>query len=233
MGMDAVIFDWGGTLTPWHTVDFDDEARALAEAAVEHDLPPEEVVAKLRDANQTVWGRSRDHHQSATVADLFNEAGIGHDIDLLTAYREFWRPHTETDPEAVPLFTELRERGIKVGILSNTIWPRGWHREIFERDGLLDLIDGDVYTSELPWTKPSERAFRAAMDAVGATDPARCAFVGDRLYDDIWGAHNAGLRAIHVPHSDIPPEQIGHSEGEPDAVAHRLLDVGAIVAGWS
>ena len=42
------------------------------------------------------------------------------------------------------------------------------------------------------------------MSAVGATDPARCVYVGDRLFDDIWGAHQAGLRAIHVPHSVIP-----------------------------
>ena len=42
------------------------------------------------------------------------------------------------------------------------------------------------------------------MDAVGVDDPARCVYVGDRLFDDIWGAHNAGLRAIHVPHSAIP-----------------------------
>ena len=56
------------------------------------------------------------------------------------------------------------------------------------------------------------------MEAVGVTDPARCVYVGDRLFDDIWGAHNAGLRAIHVPHSVIPAEQVGHTEGEPDAV---------------
>ena len=42
------------------------------------------------------------------------------------------------------------------------------------------------------------------MEAVGATDPARCVYVGDRLFDDVWGAHNAGLRAIHIPHSTIP-----------------------------
>ncbi len=64
-------------------------------------------------------------------------------------------------------------------------------------------------------------------------DPARCVYVGDRLFDDIWGAHNAGLRAIHIPHSNIPVEQIGHTEGEPDAVAHRLSDVGKIVSGWA
>ena len=53
------------------------------------------------------------------------------------------------------------------------------------------------------------------------TDPARCVYVGDRLFDDIWGARHAGMRAIHVPHSTIPAEQLGHSEGEPDAVGTR------------
>jgi putative hydrolase of the HAD superfamily len=116
-----------------------------------------------------------------------------------------------------------------VGVLSNTIWPREWHRDFFERDHVLDLIDGDVYTSEIPWTKPSPHAFRAAMEAVGASDPSRCVYVGDRLFDDIWGARNAGLKAIHIPHSAIPVEQVGHSEGEPDAVAHELVEIPEIL----
>ncbi len=130
------------------------------------------------------------------------------------------------------MFTELRARGLKIGVLSNTIWPRAWHRGFFERDGVLDLIDGDVYTSEIPWTKPSPLAFRAAMEAVGVEDPGRCVFVGDRLFDDIWGARQVGMRTIHVPHSDIPRSQVGHSEGEPDAVVERLAHVYDIVAGW-
>ena len=52
------------------------------------------------------------------------------------------------------------------------------------------------------------------MDAVGVGDPARCVYVGDRLFDDIWGAKHAGMHAIHVPHSAIPREQVGHSEGD-------------------
>ena len=131
-----------------------------------------------------------------------------------------------------PLFRWLRSEGIKVGILSNTLWPRAWHRGFFERDGVLDLIDGDVYSCEIPFTKPAPEAFRAAMDAVGATDPARCVYVGDRLFDDVWGAQNAGLRAIHVPHSDIPTEQIGHTEGTPDAVAYRLGEIPDLLAPW-
>jgi putative hydrolase of the HAD superfamily len=192
-----------------------------------------EITARLHTAGQTVWGRSRDRQQSSTVADLFSEAGLDHDPELLTAYYDFWEPHTFTDPEAGPMLEALRADGIRVGVLSNTIWPREWHQGWFERDGVRHLFHGEVYTSEIPWTKPSELAFRAAMDAVGATDPARCVYVGDRLFDDVWGAHNAGMRAIHIPLSSIPQEQVGHTEGDPDAAAHALSEIPGIVRGWA
>ncbi|WP_296604130.1 HAD family hydrolase [Nocardioides sp.] len=230
--LDAVVFDWGGTLTAWHDIDFHAESLALAQAVVDVDHEVEVSQARLHAANQVIWGRSRDHQQSATVADLFAEAGLDHEPELLTAYYEFWEPHTLTDPEAGPLFERLHDLGLKVGVLSNTIWPREWHEGFFRRDGVDHLIDGAVYTSEIAWTKPSPLAFRAAMDAIGVEDPARCVYVGDRLFDDVWGAHNAGLRAIHIPLSAIPPEQVGHTEGEPDAVAHRLAEIGDLVAAW-
>ena len=225
MHIEAVIFDWGGTLTRWHEIDFHAESLALAHAVVESDRDVDVHVDALQRANQVIWGRSRDHQQSSTVADLFTEAGLEHDPALLGHYREFWEPHTTTDPQVAPLLTELRERGIRVGVLSNTIWPRQWHEDFFRRDDVLHLIDGAVYTSEIPWTKPSPDAFKAAMQAVGASDLGSCVYVGDRLYDDIWGAHNAGMKAIHIPHSAIPVEQKGHSEGEPDAVAHELAEI--------
>jgi putative hydrolase of the HAD superfamily len=228
--LEAVIFDWGGTLTRWHDVDFHAESLALAQAVVnaEHHSAAE-VTARLHRAGDVVWGRSRDHQQSATIADLFTEAGLDHDPELLSAYYEFWEPHTATDPECRPMFTELRAMGLKVGVLSNTIWPREWHVGFFERDGVYDLVDGDVYTSEVPWTKPSARAFAAAMEAVGVDDPAACVYVGDRLYDDIWGARQAGMHAVHIPLSTIPADQLGHTEGEPDAVVHSLAQVPDVV----
>jgi len=236
--IEAVIFDWGGTLTRWHDVDFHAESLALAQAVVSTGStsggdPTGDHAARLHRAGEVVWGRSRDHQQSSTVEDLFTEAGLDHDAALLGAYYEFWEPHTWTDPDVGPLWEELRADGIKVGVLSNTIWPRAWHQGFFERDGVLHLIDGDVYTSEIPWTKPSPHAFRAAMDAVGVTDPARCVYVGDRLFDDVWGAHNAGMRAIHVPLSTIPDNQVGHSEGEPDASIARLVEILPIIRLWS
>ena len=227
--IEAVIFDWGGTLTPWHTIDFEAEARALAVAAVGAD---ETAAERLLAAGTTIWGRSRDHHTSATVADLFVEAGLAHEEELLEQYRDFWEPHTIADPDVLPLLSRLKVDGLRIGVLSNTIWPRTWHEEFFDRDGILEMLDGAVYSSEIAWTKPAPEAFLAAMEAVGVSDPAACVFVGDRLFDDIWGASNAGMRTILVPHSDIPPAQVGHTEGEPDAVTDQLAHVYDVVAAW-
>jgi putative hydrolase of the HAD superfamily len=127
------------------------------------------------------------------------------------------------------VFEGLRERGIRVGVLSNTIWSRRYHDGIFERDGVLHLIDGSVYSSEIAHAKPHPEAFRAAMAAVGATDPSRCVYVGDRVFEDVHGAQRAGLRAVWVPHSDIPADQQVPVEVTPDGVAHRLAEVLDIV----
>jgi putative hydrolase of the HAD superfamily len=222
--IDAVIFDWGGTLTPWHTVDpIEAWLAAVGDA---------ELARKLHDAERSVWKRSVDHHQSATMADIFVAADIRHTDEMLTAFHEWWEPHTYTDPDVPELLRELRDRGLKVGVLSNTVWPRTEHERIFARDKVLDLIDGAVYTSEIAWTKPHPEAFRAALDAVGVREPHRAVFVGDRLFDDIHGAGSIGMRTILVPHSEIPVDQFGPVNGEPDATVTRLADVLKIVDDW-
>ena len=47
----------------------------------------------------------------------------------------------------------------------------------------------------------------------------------DRLFDDVWGAQRAGMRAVHIPLSAIPSGQLGHTEGTPDGVIHALADL--------
>ena len=222
-----MIFDWGGTLTPWHTIDLADfwltacTSHYAAERAGA-------IAAALHAAEISLWQRSEREQRSATLDDLLALAGLEPpSTALLDSYYRVWEPHTFTDPDAPGLLRDLRRRGIKVGVLSNTMWPRAQHELIFARDGVLDLIDGAVYSSEIPWTKPHPEAFRAAMAAIGATDPAECVFVGDRLLDDVHGAQQAGLRTVHVPHSDVPPFGV-----EPDAVITRLSDLIEVIGRW-
>ena len=124
-----------------------------------------------------------------------------------------------------------RSMGLKLGVLSNTMWPRSHHEEVFMRDDLIDLIDGAAYTSEMPVAKPHEEAFTSIAAVLGVR-PAECVFVGDRLWDDILGSQQAGMRAILIPHSVLPSIQVPDDSAVPDAVAQRLSDVLTIVRAW-
>jgi putative hydrolase of the HAD superfamily len=224
MTVEAVIFDWGGTLTPWHTIDPRESWLAAT------DDP--DAAARLAAAEDAAWLRARDENRSATLAGVLDAAGIDAADLVLANYHAWWDPHTLTDPDVPELFGWLREQDIRIGILSNTIWPRERHEGIFARDEVLALIDGAVYTSEIAWTKPHAEAFRAALAAVGVSVPERAVFVGDRLFDDIHGAQVVGMRTVLVPHSDVPHWQRGHTEGTPDAVVERLADLKAVIEAW-
>jgi putative hydrolase of the HAD superfamily len=228
MAVRAVIFDWGGTLTPWHSIDLGE----LWLAVCARHYPAEQaatVAAAARAAELELWQHGEQSQQSARLEQILERAGVSPSEEFLASYFEAWDPHTLTDPDAIPLLRELRRRGLKIGVLSNTMWPRSAHEKVFVRDEVLALIDGAVYTSEIDWVKPHPQAFAAAMRAIGETDPAACVFVGDRPYDDIHGAKGAGMRAVLITNSDVP----AFAEAQPDAVITRLAELPGLIDRWS
>jgi putative hydrolase of the HAD superfamily len=60
------------------------------------------------------------------------------------------------------------------------------------------------------------------------SDPATCVFVGDRPYDDVHGARSAGMRAVLIPHSDVP----AFEGAVPDAVITRLAELLGHLDNW-
>ncbi|GAB3579202.1 HAD family hydrolase [Calidifontibacter terrae] len=235
MSVGAVIFDWGGTLTPWHG-DIDYHREWLGYAHVWDPAGADALADRIVAASNAAWAHARTDHTSASVESIVRAAGLDPDdprhLVALRQHVAFWEEHTHTDPLVRPLWERLRENGIRVGVLSNTIWSREHHRGIFARDGVLDLIDADVYSSETPWAKPHPQAFRAAATAVGV-EPAQCVYVGDRLFEDIHGSQQVGMRAILVPHSDIPVDQRVEVAVEPDAVVQSLDQVVDHVRRWN
>ncbi len=229
----AVIFDWGGTLTPFHDVDLLDLWRAAAEV-----LAPDradDLAAALARAERAWWDSAVETGRSGTTADVLAAAAAATGMDLdaalhadaLSAHRTAWTAHTFTDREAAPLLRGLRSLGLRTGLLSNTHWPRAWHERWLERDGVLDLFDARVYTSELEYVKPHAPAFHAVLDALAIDDPSTAVFVGDRPHDDISGAKALGMRAVLLPNSAVPGFDV-----VPDATIGRLSELLPLVGGW-
>ena len=143
--IDAVIFDWGGTITPWHTVDHRAQWHAFAQGMGAIACSLNDTASAVLAAEDRAWERGRREGSSARLEEILREAGLDPEHEAtqagVTAYREFWEPHTFTHPAIPSLWEALRAKGIRIGVLSNTIWDRDYHREIFARDGvLLSLI---------------------------------------------------------------------------------------------
>jgi len=231
--VEAVVFDWGGTLTPFHDVDLLDLWRVAAEVLAPERVP--EFTAALAQAERSWWDSAVVTGRSGTTAEVVAAASAATGIDIdaalhdraLAAHLEAWTAHTITDPEAAPLLRALRERGLRTGLLSNTHWPREWHERWLARDGVLDLLDVRLYTSEIDTVKPHAAAFRAVLDLLGVHDPTAVVFVGDRPHDDISGAQAVGMRTVLLPNSVVPAYDV-----TPDATITRLSELLPLVDGW-
>ncbi len=234
MTVEAVVFDWGGTLSEFVDAELVDAWRLAAR----HLAPDreDELCTRLARVEADFWATTVTHQRSATLADLLAAAAAAVGLDVAEALLEeaavrhldAWTPHIRHDPGAAAAIASLRARGLRIGLLSNTHWPRAFHERFLARDGLLELIDARLYTSEMPYQKPHPSAFEAARSAVGAPDPARVVFVGDRPWDDVRGAQRAGMRAVLRPN----PRLADDTAITPDATIEDLDALGELVDRW-
>jgi putative hydrolase of the HAD superfamily len=194
----------------------------------------EELVERLIATETELWRISAEENRSARLSDLFARAAeeLGLEVaeklaEVEASHLENYAPHVNHDPDAAGVLRALKERGLRLGLLSNTLWPGSFHDSLLERDGLAELLDGVLYTSEMELTKPHPEVFRAILERIDIDDPGSAAFVGDRLWDDIFGAKRAGLRTVHRPRETVP-----HFDVTPDAVIASLTDLLPLVDGW-
>jgi putative hydrolase of the HAD superfamily len=231
--LDAVVFDWGGTLSVWAEVDLEDVWRAAARHLRPDD--PQSLIRKLMEVEERFWLEVEESQRSDHLGGLLERATRELNMDVTAAvieeaathHLDAWTPHITHDPDAAEVLAELRSRKLRIGLLSNTLWPRRFHERFLERDGLVDLIDERLYTSDMARTKPHPSVFRAALEALHVSNPSRAVFVGDRPFDDITGAQGAGMRAVLKPNPAVPERDV-----EPDAVIDDLRSLVGVIDSW-
>lgn len=100
-------------------------------------------------------------------------------------------------PGARDVLSELRDRGFRIGLISNTGRTPGYAlREILDRLGLATSIDAMVFSNEHGACKPQPSIFETLRDALDVNYDEMM-FVGDNLYVDVHGAQRLGMTAVH------------------------------------
>ena len=239
----AILFDFGHTL-----VDFQRTQEAL-HAAYEQIRARIEAVAymevpELLDLVERVAGgvdrlveqsyderRLQELDQAQLLRDSFATIGFDLPDDVLehivhldhSAYSNSLR----VTPEVMSTLEALREGGYRMGLVSNLSLRPTLVREDLERLALAQFLDATVFSSEIGFRKPDPRIFQAALERLGS-DPAETVFVGDRLLDDVNGAHSVGMRAVQTRQF----RQEKNPDVAPDAVIDHLSELPASLERW-
>jgi putative hydrolase of the HAD superfamily len=202
----AVFFDAGGTIL---RVNPSVEV-VYAEAAARHGFPVER--ASLRSAFAAAWkrslerGRARGHRATdeilrsewfEIVRETFGAAVPATGIGPLFAdlYERFISANAWTlVPGIRETFAHLRERGVRLGILSN--WDSRFRRMLADLE-LAGEFEHVVVSHEVGFEKPHDAIFTEALRQAG-TPAGATLHVGDSFEADIEPAARLGMRTLWV-----------------------------------
>ncbi len=234
----AVVFDMGGTLLAYPRPG-DGTWRAFEESGIRglyrylvaqgHPITAEEesFVAHMFERLEQGWEQATGGRINLRAIDWIAAAAADHELALsdgalIEAVHHYARPLRDgvsAMPGAAAALAELRARGVRVGLISNTVWPGDLHREDLATLGLWQFIEYAVFSGDFGIWKPNPHIFLHVLERLGV-NPADAVFVGDSPKEDIRGAQQAGMRAIWVRSPEFPlppdihPEAIIENPGE-------------------
>jgi putative hydrolase of the HAD superfamily len=229
--LEAVLFDWGDTLMRW---EFDTElltAGHVAGLAAIGREPLPEITARFREVYLPkffVEGVIEEVEYPSEVRALLGEFAIELDDDellrFLDAEHAAWAPARQLASTTHALLETLRERGLKLGLVSNAIDPPDLLHRDLEEFGITQRLDVAVFSSEVGRRKPDSVIFERALAALGV-EPGRALFVGDKVAIDIAGAQALGMHTCQALWFVADEDE----EPEPDFRAFTQMDVVTVV----
>lgn len=185
--MRAVIFDLWETLIDWNR-----EANARMHARVRERVG--------FDFNER-WNRASERYTTPVRTVL---AGVGVPDDAMEdvlAYRADFVRHCLVPREgAVDTLTELRARGMKVGLI--TVCTEDVEL-LWSESAFAGLFDAEIFSNAVGLAKPDPRIYLLCCEQL-EVEPQEAVFVGDGANDELEGARRVGLRPIliHKPGQD-------------------------------
>ena len=187
--MKAIIFDWGGVLcddTALGLISYFSKSLAVTpEALVSAFRPFAAAFQKGQIPEDELWeGMSA----ALGVEQPHNPSLWGEALHAIYCPNE----------EMFDLASMIKNRGYKVGLLSNTESPsvRFFHEQGYA------MFDAAVFSCAEGTRKPERRMYEIALERLGVK-PHEAVFIDDRA-DFIAGAHTIGIHTIRFEN----PEQV-------------------------
>lgn len=240
--LDDTLIDWGGHyISHWEKIEkkhlrgvYDYICQIAPGFNSTLEVFSRTYVTRTRDA----WAAARSTllapHLGRILVETAEALGAPEGaLDLyacLKAYNWGKVDGTEVFPDSVEGLTLLRDRGLKLGLVTNASQPMLLRDVEMAQHGLLDFFPECRFAAaDVGYLKPHPNIFAAALDCLGVK-PEETIFIGDNPVADIAGAQSVGMKAIiRVNH---PAKSLISGLIVPDAAINTLHELPAILDEW-
>jgi putative hydrolase of the HAD superfamily len=194
--MKGLIFDFGGVISKTLF-----ETHALTEVVL--GLVPNTLQWRgpFDPANDSLWQRLQRNEISERDYWLTRSKEVGAmlgenwtDMQTLVKRSRSADPDQVIRPEVAIVINQVKERGLKLAILSNEL-DMFYGKELRSKLQILKNFDAIVDATYTGILKPDARAYQFALDAIGLSAP-ECLFIDDQKRN-IDGALAVGLACVH------------------------------------
>ena len=144
---------------------------------------------------------------AAFLASL--EEDLGH-RPALHRFSEIWFDALHPNTPMLDLMRELRDRGYKLGILTNNVreWEEKWRAKL-PIDEIFEVVVDSAYVG---MRKPDPAIYRLTLERMGTEEPSECLFVDDNELN-VEAARELGLHAVHFRDNDQAITEIREALG--------------------
>lgn len=212
LGIKAVLFDLDETL-----IDGQAGLKATHHAVASRlcqyltrsgtKVSEESIRAKLRaldDRMNVATKYNRDAWWPVLLEEIDEDKKISRSLvkELTHLYWATYAGASEPYPDAESTLVYLKDKGYKLGLVTDTDGRKGWKNRRIKRFRFAGFFDTIVICGEdTPHTKPDPESFLLAASKLGLR-ASECVFVGDKPFTDIKGANAAGMRTILLKRRD-------------------------------
>ena len=240
MKFDTVLFDLGGTLIiyenkySWRELAYlgCGRAAAMLNESLGVRLSARELSARLLGTLDGMLEAESENLGEIDIYRLVKKVLKYFDINAVDGIPakfvdEYYKPTTEQivlETDAVDLLAKIKAAGMKIGLVSNSIFPAEFHRDEMRRFEFFEFFDFTIFSSEIGIRKPKKEIYQKALDLAGSK-AENTIFIGDRKLEDVAGPQEIGIRAI-LKHVDRRNYSMAI---EPFAEIHTLKELEKIL----
>ncbi len=206
----AILFDLGSTLLEYEKFDWQEIARRGMIGGYKFLMnnsitpPPIETCGRVFNEVYTQWAEeSKDEllevNFEKAVFESFRRLELPTDKDFVFDFiQAYYQPISDDVEElegASETLRDLKSLGLKLVIVSNSVFPAYLHLKELRRYNILPYIDGMVFSCEIGVRKPHPDMYITGLEIAGCK-VEEAVFVGDRFLEDVQGPEEIGLKGI-------------------------------------